>query len=71
MDGFKAKYTNRRNQYIDDESSQAYDKKVADIVSRAGNYKPALVLDKRITSNNRVAIALMGAKCMPHFRRNW
>jgi hypothetical protein len=47
-----------------EESSQAYEKKVAGIVSGAGNYKAALVLDKRTkdhtTGNKRVPIALMG-----------
>jgi hypothetical protein len=47
-----------------EQSSQAYDKKVAGIVSGAGNYKTALILDKRTDSNNtsskRVPIALMG-----------
>ena len=43
-------------------SNQAYDKKVAGIVSGAGNYKPALVLDKKENSpnNNRLPIALIG-----------
>jgi hypothetical protein len=47
-----------------EQSNQAYDKKVAGIVSGAGNYKAALVLDKRTENNNtcnkRVPIALMG-----------
>jgi hypothetical protein len=43
-------------------SNQPYDKKVAGIVSGAGNYKAALVLDKKNgnDTNKRVPIALMG-----------
>jgi len=44
-------------------SNQAYDKKVAGIVSGAGNYKPALVLDKKENSPNSntiLPIALIG-----------
>jgi hypothetical protein len=43
-------------------SNQAYDKKVAGVVSGAGNYKPALILDKKESNNNsrRMPIALMG-----------
>ena len=44
-----------------EQSNQAYDKKVAGIVSGAGNYKPAIVLDKSSkTDNKRIPIALMG-----------
>jgi hypothetical protein len=44
-----------------EQSNQAYDKKVAGIVSGAGSYKPAMVLDKRTDNNTkRVPIALMG-----------
>ena len=42
------------------ESQQAYDKRVAGVVSGAGDYKPAIVLDGRKTSRNRQPIALMG-----------
>lgn len=42
------------------ESKEAYDKKVAGIVSGAGSYKPAIVLDKRESGNNRIPIALVG-----------
>jgi hypothetical protein len=42
------------------ESQQAYDKRVAGVISGAGNYKPGIVLDKRQTSGNRQPIALMG-----------
>jgi hypothetical protein len=41
-------------------SHQAYDKRVAGIVSGAGDYQPALVLDRRPTGQNRLPIALMG-----------
>jgi hypothetical protein len=41
-------------------SDQAYDKRVAGVISGAGNYKPGLILDKQEFSNNRVPIALMG-----------
>jgi hypothetical protein len=41
-------------------SAQAYDKRVAGVVSGAGNYKPGLILDKQESSNNRMPIALMG-----------
>jgi hypothetical protein len=42
------------------ESRQAYDKRVAGVISGAGNYKPGIVLDKRQTSSNRQPVALMG-----------
>lgn len=41
-------------------SRQAFDKRVAGVVSGAGDYKPAIVLDKRESSANRQPIALMG-----------
>jgi hypothetical protein len=41
-------------------SHQAYDKRVAGVISGAGSYKPGIVLDKRQTSGNRQPIALMG-----------
>jgi hypothetical protein len=41
-------------------SEQAYDKRVAGVISGAGNYKPGLILDKQESSNNRMPIALMG-----------
>ena len=47
-----------------EQSHQSYDKKVAGIVSGAGSYKPALVLDKKVENNNtnnkRIPISLMG-----------
>jgi hypothetical protein len=42
------------------ESQQAYDKRVAGVISGAGDYKPGIVLDKRQTHGNRQPIALMG-----------
>jgi hypothetical protein len=41
-------------------SDRAYDKRVAGVISGAGNYKPGLILDKQESSNNRMPIALMG-----------
>jgi hypothetical protein len=42
------------------ESYQAYDKRVAGVISGAGDYKPGIVLDKRQSQGNRQPIALMG-----------
>jgi hypothetical protein len=42
------------------ESQQAYDKRVAGVISGAGDYKPGIILDKRQTEGNRQPIALMG-----------
>jgi hypothetical protein len=41
-------------------SHQAYDKRVAGIVSGAGDYQPALVLDRQENGANRQPIALFG-----------
>jgi hypothetical protein len=41
-------------------SQQAYDKRVAGVVSGAGNYKPGIVLDKQESDNVRKPIALLG-----------
>ena len=41
-------------------SSQAYDKRVAGVVSGAGTYRPGIVLDKRQSTNYRLPIALLG-----------
>jgi hypothetical protein len=41
-------------------SRQAYDKRVAGIVSCAGAYQPALILDRQADSANRLPIALFG-----------
>jgi hypothetical protein len=42
------------------ECSEAYDKKVAGVVSGAGEYRHALVLDKRPSDEGRIPIALVG-----------
>ena len=42
------------------ESQHAYDKRVAGVISGAGNYKPGIVLDKQQTSGNRQPVALLG-----------
>jgi hypothetical protein len=42
------------------ESDRAYDKRVAGVISGAGDFKPALVLDKRLPDSNRQPVALMG-----------
>jgi hypothetical protein len=41
-------------------STGAYDKKVAGVISGAGDLKPALILDKRPELRSRMPIALMG-----------
>lgn len=41
-------------------SLQAYDKRVAGVVSGAGDYKPGIVLDKQASESNRQPIALLG-----------
>jgi hypothetical protein len=41
-------------------SNKAYDKRVAGVISGAGNYKPGIVLDKQQAQNNRMPIALVG-----------
>jgi hypothetical protein len=41
-------------------SQQAYDKRVAGIVSGAGDYQPALILDRQQNDRHRLPIALMG-----------
>jgi hypothetical protein len=41
-------------------SIQPYDKKVAGVVSGAGNFRPAIVLGKQEQSSRRMAIALVG-----------
>lgn len=46
-------------------SSKAYDKKVAGVISGAGKYKPAIIMDKQSNSENRLPIAMMG-KVMCH-----
>ena len=41
-------------------SDQPYDKKVAGVISGAGDYRPGLVLDNRPSDDRRMPIALMG-----------
>ncbi len=43
-----------------DQSHEPYDKKVAGVVSGAGHYRPAIVLDKQSSRNERLPIALIG-----------
>jgi hypothetical protein len=42
---------------------EAYDKKVAGVVSGAGDYRPAIVLDKQRSQASRLPVALMGKVC--------
>jgi hypothetical protein len=42
------------------QSNAAYDKCVAGVVSGAGGYEPAIVLDRKSTDSERVAVAMMG-----------
>jgi hypothetical protein len=42
------------------ESFRPYDKRVAGVISGAGNYKPGVILDKQPSQNNRKPIALLG-----------
>ena len=42
------------------ESQQAYDKRVAGVISGAGDYKPGIILDKQQSPANRQPVALMG-----------
>jgi len=48
------------NEGVISASQQAYDKRVAGVISGAGTYKPGIVLDKKETSGNRQPVALMG-----------
>ena len=41
----------------------AYDKKVAGVVSGAGDYRPAIVLDKQHSRLGQLPVALMGKVC--------
>jgi hypothetical protein len=41
-------------------SQQAYDKRVAGVISGAGDYKPGIVLDTQPSPGNRQPLALMG-----------
>jgi hypothetical protein len=42
------------------ESQQPYDKRVAGVISGAGDYRPGILLDYKQTPGNRQAVALMG-----------
>ena len=44
-------------------SSRAYDKRVAGVISGAGQYKPGIVLDRQQTQGHRQPIALLGKVC--------
>jgi hypothetical protein len=41
-------------------SSQSYDRKVAGVISGAGDFRPGMILDRRAVSHKRAPIALMG-----------
>ena len=41
-------------------SQQPYDKRVAGVISGAGTYKPAIILDRQESQNNSLPIALVG-----------
>jgi hypothetical protein len=50
---------------LDDESrlapsAQAYDRRVAGVISGAGNYKPGIILDKQPSQTDRMPLALIG-----------
>ena len=42
------------------ESREAYDKRVAGVVSGGGDYKPGILLDKKPSATNRLPVALVG-----------
>jgi hypothetical protein len=42
------------------QSREAYDKKVAGVISGAGDFKPAIVLDKKHSQSTRMPVALVG-----------
>ena len=42
------------------QSTHAYDKKVAGVISGAGDFKPGLILDRQAGSTDRLTISLMG-----------
>jgi hypothetical protein len=42
------------------QSTEAYDKKVAGVISGAGEFKPGIVLDRKSSSKNRKSVALIG-----------
>src|SRR2546426_89924 len=39
---------------------QAYDKRVAGVISGAGDYRPGMILDRQQSQDNRIAVALVG-----------
>ena len=41
-------------------SREGYDKKVAGVISGAGEYRPGIVLDKRASEEGRAPVALVG-----------
>jgi hypothetical protein len=41
-------------------SQRAYDKRVAGVISGAGDFKPGIVLDKQESRMNRMPVALLG-----------
>ena len=43
-----------------DACSRAYDKRVAGVVSGAGSFRPAIILDKRLSNSGRPPVALAG-----------
>lgn len=45
------------------QSTLPYDRRVAGVISGAGDFRPALVLDKRPDSTGRLPIALLGKVC--------
>jgi hypothetical protein len=54
------------------QSEQAYDKRVAGVISGAGDYRPGITLGKQQSGNNRMPVALLGkvyckvdARCSP------
>lgn len=42
------------------ESHKAYDKRVAGVISGAGDYKPGITLDKQVSDNRRLPVGLLG-----------
>ena len=42
------------------QSQQAYDKRVAGVISGAGDYKPGLIMDRRPSQDNRLPVAVVG-----------
>jgi hypothetical protein len=44
-------------------SEKPYDKRVAGVISGAGDYKPGITLDKQQSRDNRMPVALVGKVC--------